>query len=328
MASPLAGDMVTSPSIDSVATQSLDSVADLPDKIVHRPQGVTKKKSFNLLDSDNEESVANPSPTLKQFRSKTQGGRSDMGKLLSGFKKFQKNFFQDNNDLYRKLAGGQNPKTLLVGCCDSRVDPAMITGSDPGDLFIIRNVANLVAPYAPDDGHHGVSAAIEYAVKVLKVENIVVLGHVQCGGIRALMSMKPEEADTTEFIHHWMTIAWRAREKIAKNFANKDLDTQCTYCEHASILVSLENLVTYPFIKERLNSGDLTISGWYFDFITGQLNAYNPESNEFAPLNPDDYSPTTDGESRKSLDAGRNSIDSGKALDGLALAVAATTLGP
>lgn len=243
----------------------------------------SSKKSFNLLDSDNE-----GSPTMKQFRSHKPNLKysSDMSKFLSGFKKFQKTFFQNNTDLYSKLAVGQNPKTLLVGCCDSRVDPVMITGSDPGDLFVVRNVANLIAPYAPDKGHHGVSAAIEYAVKVLKVENIVVLGHVQCGGIRALMTMAPDD-ESFEFIAPWMSIAIRAREKSLKLFGSNDLETQCRYCEHASILVSLENLVTYPWVKESLLSGQLSLNGWYFDFVTGQLTGYNPENNEFEALDAD-----------------------------------------
>ncbi|TPX39208.1 carbonic anhydrase [Synchytrium endobioticum] len=267
-----------------------------------------KQKSFNLLDSDNE----NVSPTLMQFRAHrpaVKHGNNDMSKFLSGFKKFQKAFFQTNKDLYSKLAEGQSPKTLLVGCCDSRVDPAMITGCDPGDLFVIRNVANLVAPYAPDRGHHGVSAALEFAVKVLKVENIVVLGHVQCGGIRALMTMKPDD-QSFEFIAPWMSIAERAREKSVKVFGDKDLETQCRYCELASILVSLENLMTYPWVKERLMSGDLMLNGWYFDFVTGQLIAYNPASNEFETLGVEPDSPDGGRESaaiRKSED-GRDSI--------------------
>ena len=206
---------------------------------------------------------------------------ANMKKFLSGFKRFQKNYFAENTELFNTLKAGQSPKTVLVGCCDSRVDPALITDCDPGDLFVIRNVANLVAPYEPDNGKHGVSAALEYAVKILHVENIIVLGHSTCGGIDALLKGLP---DDFEFIGPWVRIAERAKEKTLKYFANSPYEVQRRACEHASILQSLENLVTYPWINERLLKGELNITGWYFDFGKGDLLGYNPDTLNFEPL--------------------------------------------
>ncbi|KAI8927626.1 carbonic anhydrase [Entophlyctis helioformis] len=208
-----------------------------------------------------------------------------MSKFLSGFKRFHKTYFASNTELFETLKNGQAPKTVLVGCCDSRVDPAILTDCDPGDLFVIRNVANLVAPYKPDTGFHGVSAALEFAVKALHVENIIVLGHSKCGGIDALMSGVYSQF---EFIAPWMSIAQRAKEKTIKYFGDKPYDVQRRACEHASILQSLENLITYPWIRERLQAGEINMTGWYFDFEKGDLLGYNPDSLGFETLVIDD----------------------------------------
>ncbi|KAJ3405813.1 hypothetical protein HDV05_006341 [Chytridiales sp. JEL 0842] len=210
-------------------------------------------------------------------------GQNQMQKFLSGFKRFQKTYFGDNNELYKTLRQGQSPKTLLIGCCDSRVDPAIITDCDPGDLFVVRNVANLVAPYNPDKNYHGVSAALEFAVKGLKVESIIIMGHTKCGGIEALMRGICD-SDETEFLGHWMGIAQRAKDKVLKHFGHKDRKEQQRACEHASILLSLENLMTYPWVRQRLLDGVLSIHGWYFDFEAGELSGLNADTHAFEPL--------------------------------------------
>lgn len=213
-----------------------------------------------------------------------RNNRKKMSKLLSGFKRFHKSYFNDNKELFETLRNSQSPKTLLIGCCDSRCDPAIITDCDPGDLFIIRNVANLVAPYDCNHtaGFHGVSAALEFAVKGLNVENIIVMGHNKCGGILALMQGVPK--DKFEFIESWMSIAQRAKDKVLKNFADQPIYTQAKACEQASILCSLENLTSYPWITDKLSSGELSINGWYFDFEKGELLGYNPSNSSFEPL--------------------------------------------
>ncbi|KAJ3072811.1 hypothetical protein HDU98_002835 [Podochytrium sp. JEL0797] len=214
---------------------------------------------------------------------KPEATNKQMAKFLTGFRRFQKTYFGDNSELFDSLKKGQSPKTLLIACCDSRVDPAIVTDCDPGDLFVVRNVANLVAPYNPDQGHHGVSAALEFAVKGLKVNNIIVMGHTKCGGIAALMR-GITDSDETEFLGPWMTIAEKARTKVLKHFSHKDMDTQCRACEHASILLSLENLVSYPWVREKLMNETISIHGWYFDFEDGELLALNPDTLVFEPL--------------------------------------------
>jgi len=206
----------------------------------------------------------------------------DLLRMIRGFRHFREDYFAGTSQLYRSLQNGQQPKTLMIACSDSRVDPALITRSRPGDLFVIRNVANLVPPYEPDDRHHGVSAALEYAVKFLQVEHIVVLGHANCGGIRALMGADGEM--DSEFIRSWMTIAAAARQEVRDRLAHKPVELQLRACEEAAILLSIENLLSFPWIAERTASGVLSIHGWYFDLHTGELLDYDPASGEFLPL--------------------------------------------
>ncbi|KAJ3013645.1 hypothetical protein HKX48_005643 [Thoreauomyces humboldtii] len=211
-----------------------------------------------------------------------------MSKFLSGFRRFHKRFFADNTSLFADLQQGQAPKTLLIGCCDSRCDPAIITDCDPGDLFIIRNVANLVPPYIENDtGVHGTSAAMEFAVKGLKVQSIIVMGHTQCGGIASLLQGEHEHSEL-EFLGSWMRIAQAARDITMRDFADKEPQVQARACEHASILCSLQNLTTYPWIRDRLAAGEISINGWYFDFTSGDLLAYHPETDSFKTLMPPD----------------------------------------
>ncbi len=207
----------------------------------------------------------------------------DLRKLISGFKRFQENYFKSDDALFEELSKGQRPKVLVVGCSDSRVDPAILTDSRPGDLFVIRNVANLVPPYEPDGHYHGVSSAVEYAVRFLNVEHVIVLGHSQCGGIDALM----RGSDTNvvgEFIDRWVAIAKPAREAVLRDLCHKSEQLQRQACEEASILISLENLLTFPWLAQRVEEGRLALHGWYFDLDAGQLFGYHPDTGEFEKL--------------------------------------------
>ncbi|KAI8909782.1 carbonic anhydrase [Gorgonomyces haynaldii] len=229
------------------------------------------------------------SPIRMERSSSEQTRRIYLDKFLAGYKRFRTNYFADKNPLYHTLRDKQTPSTIIIGCCDSRVDPAIITDCEPGDLFIVRNVANLVAPFHPDGRPQGVSTALEYAVTVLNVENIIVLGHSSCGGIRALMEGVPPKS---QFLGPWMAIAQTAKERTERHFGHRPFDEQCRACEYASILNSLENLISYPWIKERLMDGTLTITGWYFDFQSGHLLRYNPDAYKFEDVNlshPDDH---------------------------------------
>ncbi|KAJ3169322.1 hypothetical protein HDU87_000840 [Geranomyces variabilis] len=201
----------------------------------------------------------------------------------AGFKRFKRRFFADNTSLFSSLQQGQAPKTLLIGCCDSRCDPAIITDCDPGDLFVIRNVSNLVPPYsgAESGALHGTSAAMEFAVKALHVTSIIVLGHTQCGGINALLK---GDVKGFEFLESWMQIAQGAKDTTLKNFGDREFAVQQRACEHASILTSLQNLTSYPWIRDRLANGEINITGWYFDFKSGDLLAFQPDEDAFVSL--------------------------------------------
>lgn len=208
----------------------------------------------------------------------------DLERFIDGFQRFQEQYFEQNPELYRDLKQGQHPSTLLIGCCDSRVDPALLLGCDPGDIFTIRNVANLVPPCGGSNGRQGVSAALQFAVTVLKVQRIIVLGHSACGGIRALMEGDFPRAADTDFIGRWMSIADPARSRVQERFAQASPAEQNRACELAAILVSLKNLQTFPWLRQRVDNEHLTLHGWYFDMDAGALLAYSPRADAFLPL--------------------------------------------
>ena len=177
---------------------------------------------------------------------------------------------------------GQTPKVLLIGCCDSRVDPAIIFDAQPGEMFVLRNVANLVPPYAPDQGHHGTSAAVEFAIRGLDVEHIVVLGHARCGGVRALIEGN-DSTDSTDFVRGWMHIARSARDRaLALTLsAGQPIEAARRMCEQETVAISLANLMTFPWVRERVEQGRLMLHGWFFDLESGELFRLDPISNTF-----------------------------------------------
>lgn len=204
--------------------------------------------------------------------------------LIEGFARFRGNHFSAADVMYRNLVEqGQTPKILVVGCCDSRVDPALIFDCAPGDLFVIRNVANLVPPVEGRAGHHGTTAALEYGVRNLLVEHIVVLGHAHCGGIATLMKTAGE-TDAESFIDDWMKLAEAARAGVARDLALASNEQRQRECEKRAILVSLQNLRTFPWITRRVEAGALTLHGWYFDIEQGQLLGYEEKRRQFIQL--------------------------------------------
>lgn len=205
----------------------------------------------------------------------------DIAEFIAGFRHFQEKYFSENCDLFEQLRQGQRPKALIVACTDSRVDPALLTGAEPGDMFVVRNVANLVPPYEPGGNFASVPAALEFAVLSLEVEDIIVLGHSQCGGIHALMS---STVSGGEFIGQWMSIAQRARERVLAELPDKPPALQARACEQAAILVSLENLMTYPWVAQRVAAGAMHLHGWHFDIAEGSLLRYNPAHNAFESI--------------------------------------------
>ena len=195
--------------------------------------------------------------------------------LIEGFRRFQAAHFGEQRALFERLTReGQSPRIMVIACCDARVDPAIVTDCDPGDLFVVRNVANLVPPCEAGGGYHGTSAALEFAVRILKVEHVIVMGHVRCGGIRALLG----DIGGGEFISPWMSIAEEARREVQAALPQASVEAQAAACEQAAIRISLRNLMTFPFVRVAVADGRLALHGWYFDLERGELLRCTPET--------------------------------------------------
>ena len=201
--------------------------------------------------------------------------------LLQGFQRFQQHYFTADNPLYLQLHRGQHPLTLVIACCDSRVHPPTLMGSEPGEMFVIRNVANLVPPYHSRNEHASVAAALEFAVLNLRVRRIIILGHSGCGGIQALMQ---GNTPANSALTHWLSIAMPAREQICQKHTHDSDAIKNRQCEQAAILVSLNNLLSYPWLAQRAKEGLLQLDGWYFDMHDGALWGLNSEQKKFIPL--------------------------------------------
>ena len=207
----------------------------------------------------------------------------DINKLISGFRVFKATTFQKQKDtIQHLLAQGQKPSTMVIACSDIRISPSDIFGTNPGELYILNNVGGLVPKYDAG-GVHGIMAAIEYAVKELEVENVVVLGHAKCDAIKMMMSNKYSANihGLSEPMKTWLSIASEAREAVKTQLSTKTPQEQQDACEHESIIVSMRNLITYPYIAERMVKKKLTIHGWHFDVETGDIMAFNPQTGYF-----------------------------------------------
>ncbi len=189
-----------------------------------------------------------------------------MEHLIQGYREFRASQWPERRAMFERLATrGQSPPTMIIACSDSRVDPTMIFNAQPGELFVLRNVANLVPPYAPDAAYHSTSAALEFAVRVLQVRNLIVMGHAMCGGIKLLLD--ETAAPAGDFLVPWMRIAEPARRRVLER-APADPQAEC---ERESVKLSLENLRTFPWIVERAEAGALLLGGAIFDIRTGLL---------------------------------------------------------
>lgn len=203
--------------------------------------------------------------------------------FIEGFQRFQSKYFAGTEPLYERLNHGQDPSTLLIGCCDSRVDPALLLDCDPGDIFVIRNVANLVPPCNELGHQQGVSAAIQFAVEALNIKRIIVMGHEKCGGIRALMQGYTPSRKI-DFIGRWMKIVEPVKQQVLSQLAHCSAAEQNRACEMGAILMSLNNLRSFPWISEREARGEIALHGWYFDMSQGALLAYSERSDGFLPM--------------------------------------------
>ncbi|MFK5997626.1 MAG: carbonic anhydrase [Rhodobacterales bacterium] len=204
--------------------------------------------------------------------------------LINRYHGWRATQFQENKAWYARLVDeGQKPRTMVISCCDSRMHVTSVFGAETGEFFIHRNIANLVPEFAPDGDHHGTSAALEYAVTSLDVTNIMVIGHSHCGGINGCHDMcsgnAPELEKASSFIGRWMDILRSSYDSVAAKGGTRE--EQISALERAGIMVSLQNLMTFPFVRTRVEAEDLALHGLWLDIRGGGLEAYNPDSDAF-----------------------------------------------
>jgi len=205
-------------------------------------------------------------------------------KLMRGYRDYRDGSYENNRPLIEGLVErGQHPEVAVIACSDSRVDPAILFQADPGDLFMVRNVANLVPPMEEEGTYHGTSAALEFAVLGLGVKHIVVLGHAHCGGIKLMMDPDPYDSEF-KFVPAWVSMLNAAHRRVRATMASASLEERTRACEQNAVLVSLENLTTFPWVRERIDTGDLQLHGWYVDIAGPELSAYDWESGKFKPF--------------------------------------------
>ncbi len=206
--------------------------------------------------------------------------------LLQRYHGWKATSYSENQAWYRRLASeGQRPRAMVISCCDSRVHVTSIFGADQGEFFIHRNIANLVPPYQPDGDHHGTSAAVEYAVNALKVTHLIVLGHSNCGGVQGCIDMcqgrAPELEQKQSFVGRWMDILKPKYDLVAQV---SDGAAQARQLEKHAVVASLENLITFPFVQDKINTGELTLHGLWTDIGEGGLEFYSPDEAAFLPV--------------------------------------------
>jgi carbonic anhydrase len=208
--------------------------------------------------------------------------------LIDGYRSFLIGRLRHEQDRYRGLAeSGQSPQIMVIGCCDSRVSPEVIFDARPGELFVVRNVANIVPPYAPDGHAHGVSAALEFGVGALKVRHIVVLGHARCGGVKAFAE-DAEPLSPGDFIGNWMKLMSPAAEKLGPR-GTLSRDEYLTRLEQANVVNSIDNLMTFPRLRTVIERRQVLVHGAYFGVATGQLSVRDPATEKFVQVAADDH---------------------------------------
>ena len=204
--------------------------------------------------------------------------------LLKGNEVFKKSYFKEHaKELVDLANNGQHPKALYIGCADSRVVPDLILDAKPGDLFVLRNVGNFVAPYKTDEDYHATASGIEYATSVLEVSEIIICGHTHCGAIQALY----ENIDNPNLVHtkKWLSLGQKAKDMAMIALGNmEDKEKLLRLTEKLSVITQIENLLTYPSVKEKVDSGEIHIHGWLYEIDTGTIEYYDPEVSEFKAL--------------------------------------------
>jgi carbonic anhydrase len=203
-----------------------------------------------------------------------------MQKLAEGVHAFHSQYFATHRALFRRLAErGQHPETLFITCADSRVVPNLITSTEPGELFIVRNIGNVVPELSLPGG---TAAAIEYAVEYLCVENVIICGHTGCGAIEA--ALNPEMVERLPLVKKWLSQSDRLRTIVDERYAHLEGEDRLNAACEENVLVQLENLRHFPFVAKRMEAGELKVSGWVFQIATGDVFEYDPAAGQFAPI--------------------------------------------
>ncbi len=205
--------------------------------------------------------------------------------LFDGYRRFRDSGWTPHRERWAQLREGQQPEVMIIACSDSRVDPTQIFDTDPGEMFVVRNVAALVPPFETTPGHHGVSAALEFAVQVLKVKEIVVMGHGMCGGCKAALTQELHGTEPGEggFIADWIALLDEARAPVAAEYGTEGRPAEI-HMEHAAVKVSLDNLMTFPCIRRKMREGELRLRGAFFAISDGILHLMDDQSGEFKPV--------------------------------------------
>ncbi len=211
----------------------------------------------------------------------------DIKKLITGNHQFKIKFFDSNNNIFNGLVEfGQKPKIMIITCSDSRIDPAMIFNCQLGELFVVRNIANLIPPYEDNDTYHGTSAALEFGTCFLDIKHIIILGHTQCGGIQSLIENTNQVLDKKNysFVAKWMDLAKPAYDKVMAENSQATLEEKIILCEQLSLANSLKNLASFPWIQRHIVNHNLSLHAWYFDLATGIIHAHDQAINSWQAL--------------------------------------------
>lgn len=206
-------------------------------------------------------------------------------RMLTGYRNFRDGMPEDHYERLSALVkAGQSPQAAVIACSDSRVDPALVFRAEPGDIFMIRNVANLVPPMEEEGLFHGTSAALEFAVLGLNIPNIIVLGHAHCGGIHAMIRGSEVTKDGYKFVPAWVSMLSSAHRRVLATMPDATEEETQRACERNAVLVSLENLTTFPWIRDRMAERTINLHGWFFDIETAQLEIYDSKTARFEPV--------------------------------------------
>ena len=207
-----------------------------------------------------------------------------MDHLLDGYRRFRRDVWPAQRARFEQMAEGQSPQTMIIACSDSRIDPQTVFGAGPGELFVVRNVANLVPPCESRGSYHGTSAAIEFAVERLKVERILIMGHARCGGVRAFLEGTERKQPAESFIEKWISLLGPAYEALLASGLPDEADARQRLMEQVSVTQSIETLLSFPFVKTAVADRKLRLQGGFFDVSTGQLQLLDAETKRFEAI--------------------------------------------